>query len=364
MNLESIIRAAVSQFGISSSESIQGLLKALLNLFADEHSGGFAGFLEKLRSAGLGSVVNDWLAGRTGEPLTGVVMEKALGGSLLSQLSNAAGTSQASAASMLGFLVPKLVGALTPGGSMPQRSDITGALGSLASLTSGGSGAMHGRGESGGSGWLWPIVLGAMLLFGVLWVFNQGKTPPVHDVAKEAAKTATETASSAASALTDATRAAWAALGEFFKRKLPNGVELNIPRLGVENRLVDFIEDAARPVDKTTWFDFDRLLFDTGKATLQPASQEQLENIAAILKAFPKVAIKVGGYTDNTGDKAANMKLSADRANNVMNELIRLGVDAKRLSAEGYGDQHPVADNATEEGRAKNRRISMRVTEK
>jgi OmpA-OmpF porin, OOP family len=83
-------------------------------------------------------------------------------------------------------------------------------------------------------------------------------------------------------------------LGEFIKRKLPDGTELNIPRLGIENRLLDFIEDPARLVDKTTWFDFDRLTFDTGKATLQDSSAEQLQNIAAILKAYPNVKVKIG----------------------------------------------------------------------
>ena len=57
----------------------------------------------------------------------------------------------------------------------------------------------------------------------------------------------------------------------------------------------------------TTWFDFDRLLFDTGQATLQPASQDQLTDIADILKAYPQVKIRIGGYTDNTGDPAANL---------------------------------------------------------
>ena len=141
-------------------------------------------------------------------------------------------------------------------------------------------------------------------------------------------------------------------------------MELNIPQLGIENRLIEFIEDSSRPVDTTTWFDFDRLLFDTGKATLQPSSQEQLGNIAAILKAYPKVKVKIGGYTDNVGSKESNLKLSQDRATNVMKELIRLGIDPSRMEAEGYGEEHPVADNATEEGRAQNRRISLRVTAK
>ena len=108
--------------------------------------------------------------------------------------------------------------------------------------------------------------------------------------------------------------------------------------MGVETKLIDWIE-SSNPVDTTTWFDFDRLLFATGSATLEPASQEQLSNVAAILKAYPKVKIKLGGYTDNTGDAAANLHLSDQRAKNVMAELVKLGVDPSRLEAQGYGDE-------------------------
>ena len=153
-------------------------------------------------------------------------------------------------------------------------------------------------------------------------------------------------------------------LGEFIKRKLADGTVLNIPRLGIENKLIDFIEDPSRPVDKTTWFDFDRLTFDTGKSTLQSSSGEQLQNIAAIIKAYPKVKVKIGGYTDNTGSEQSNLKLSQDRATNVLHDLVQRGIDPSRLEAKGYGEDHPLADNGTEEGRQKNRRISLLVTAK
>ncbi|TAH10186.1 MAG: sodium-translocating pyrophosphatase [Runella slithyformis] len=147
--------------------------------------------------------------------------------------------------------------------------------------------------------------------------------------------------------------------------KLDNGLEMNIATSGnpVEVGLVDFIR-SEKPVDKTTWFDFDRLLFETGKATLKPESQEQLKNVAEILKAFPAVHIKLGGYTDNTGDVAKNLQLSADRAKAVEQELVKMGVEDTRIDSEGYGDQYPVGNNTTEEGRAQNRRISIRVTQK
>lgn len=109
---------------------------------------------------------------------------------------------------------------------------------------------------------------------------------------------------------------------------------------------------------------FDRLNFATGASTILPESQEQLDNIAAVLKAYPNVNVKVGGYTDNTGDASANARLSQARAEAVREALTANGIAATRMTAEGYGDKHPVADNATPEGRARNRRIALRVTAK
>lgn len=154
-----------------------------------------------------------------------------------------------------------------------------------------------------------------------------------------------------------------AKLGDFRLEKLTSGVELNLPEFGVENKLLAFIK-SDKAVDKETWFDFDRLTFETGSATLKGESREQLKNIAEVLKAYPNVNVKLGGYTDNTGDANSNLKLSNDRAQSVKAALQELGIDEDRLEAEGYGQEHPVAGNDTEEGRAQNRRISIRVTKK
>ena len=105
-------------------------------------------------------------------------------------------------------------------------------------------------------------------------------------------------------------------------------------------------------------------IFESGKTVLKPASQEQLKNIAAILKAYPSLELKLGGYSDNTGDSASNVVLSQQRAETAKTELVKLGANAKRLSAEGYGPQYPVASNETALGKAQNRRIDIRVIKK
>jgi OmpA-OmpF porin, OOP family len=153
-------------------------------------------------------------------------------------------------------------------------------------------------------------------------------------------------------------------LGNYVPRVLVDGTRITVPERGVENQLLGFIQDSSRGVDTTTWFDFDRLTFDTGSATLRPESNAQLSDVAAILKAYPNTRVKIGGYTDNVGSTDTNMTLSQQRADSVMAQLVGMGVDSSRLTAEGYGEQHPVADNSTETGRAMNRRISMLVTQK
>ena len=153
-------------------------------------------------------------------------------------------------------------------------------------------------------------------------------------------------------------------LGAKMDKALSSGVTLNIPENGIENNLLKFIEDKDVVINKTTWFDFDRLTFETGKSTLKPESEEQLKNIAEILKAYPNVAVKLGGYTDNVGKANDNLQLSGERALMVKAELIKLGITDARLESEGYGQENPVSTNDTEEGRGTNRRISIRVTKK
>jgi OmpA-OmpF porin, OOP family len=99
--------------------------------------------------------------------------------------------------------------------------------------------------------------------------------------------------------------------------------------------------------------------FETGKATIQPDSDPLLDDVAAMLTGAPALQLEVGGHTDNVGTPEANLRLSEDRAKAVAAALAKRGVDASRLTAKGYGPSSPVADNRTEEGRAKNRRVEL-----
>lgn len=99
--------------------------------------------------------------------------------------------------------------------------------------------------------------------------------------------------------------------------------------------------------------------FDTGKSTIQPDSARTLDDAAAALEIQSALRIEVGGHTDNVGTPESNLKLSRERAQAVMAALVQRGIDAGRMTAKGYGQTVPVADNRTEEGRAKNRRVEL-----
>ena len=148
------------------------------------------------------------------------------------------------------------------------------------------------------------------------------------------------------------------------KKTLSTGINLDFLESSIENEMIKFIEDPSTVVDKETWFNFRNLTFETSSAVIDSTSMKEVDNIAEILKAFPNVNIKVGGYTDNTGSDKVNTKLSADRASNVVSALVKRGIDATRLDSEGYGPLHPIASNDTAEGKAQNRRIAVRVTKK
>lgn len=147
----------------------------------------------------------------------------------------------------------------------------------------------------------------------------------------------------------------------YVEKNLPNGVGLTLPKVGMETGLLAFLENKTKPAAKIAWFDFDRVSFDKGKTALQPSSREQLQNIAKILSAFPNVKAIIGGRTDNLGNATANKRLSKARADFVLRELTQMGVDPSRLEVKGYGGNYPIATNDDEEGRAKNRRISLGV---
>lgn len=228
----------------------------------------------------------------------------------------------------------------------------------VAAATAGGrSAAPAAAGRHPGRRWLWPVTAGAALVALLLILSRRGGVEPVSTtLGDDEVGAMSEAAATAAEAAVPPRTTV--------RRRLADGVELLVPERGIEAQVVAFLDDPNRPVNRTTWFIFDRVTFEAGSADLRAESQEQLENIVAILRAYPAARIKIGGYTDSSGDRSANQRLSAKRAQAVRDALIAKGAERDRIEAEGYGEQFPVADNTTEEGRARNRRIALRVIAK
>jgi outer membrane protein OmpA-like peptidoglycan-associated protein len=196
-------------------------------------------------------------------------------------------------------------------------------------------------------------VLGTVLILGLIIFIgkgcHEGGEPDSPVVSEQTANTA------------DTVSTEMTPVRESLKVKLPGGTELDAFKGGIEDQLVAFLNNISSKPGKDVWFDFDNLNFKTGSADITAESMKQIQNIAAILKAYPKLKIKIGGYTDKTGDSLANIKLSASRAESVVAALKNTDANPAQVTgAEGYGSAFAkAAADAPDEERKKDRRISV-----
>jgi len=105
----------------------------------------------------------------------------------------------------------------------------------------------------------------------------------------------------------------------------------------------------------------DGVTFDFNKTDLKPQFFPALNNVAATLREYNQTIVEVSGHTDNVGSEAVNQRISEQRAQNVASYLIGQGLQRERFEVAGYNYRHPVADNSTEQGRALNRRVEIRL---
>lgn len=550
---DSIIKEAQEKFNLGDKAG--SLLASLLGLIANPENGGFGGFIERFKDAGLGDLAESWVTTGDNTPISNEQLESALGEDTINEVAEQTGVEKATATSALGFMTPHVVDALTPDGEIPDEaglisrikgflSDYGGAVGAAvlgglgvagafasgaadkvgdaagATLDAGkavvGKGAevvgdaagatvdvgkkavnvvgdtvggamnkvgdvLDGDGDSGGIlKWLIPLLLLGLLVvlgywfcgksqplttptpnkngnvnrantnantasvktidssfsitakdgkyavsgvvpdqktldeikakltaefgaenvdfsglkvdanakpFGAGWWDNFGKLLPSLKGWKDGTLSFAGNAITAASGLpataleqikslfagwtlpasiSSATADANRTLTEV---ALPDGTKLQAYSGGIEDQLIKFVqsdkyknatdEDLKKPEN---WFNFDDLNFKYDSPELEESSKRQLDNIVAILKAFPDVKIKIGAYSDKKGDDAYNKKLSDDRAKAVKATLDKSGVGAQIPEAEGYGEElAKVPETASDEERAVDRRTAVRL---
>ena len=402
----------------SIQKALGGIIPALLGgALVKANSGDGGSVLNMARNAIAGGSVSNMLTGDTGSLLSrGMDMLSGLFGNKTTTVSNAisnyAGIREPSASSLMGMSAPLVLGRL---GEHAQEqnmnaSDFTsfltsqkdhilsampsglnlGSLLGMGSLASMGNRAASMAGDARdratnelrrervtgdmqhvsderrkpGVGWVLPLVLLVLAALAVWYFAGRGKDKS--EMATRSTTTDNNAAKHAPVAIDNTSNNMAKSGRTSTKVRLANGTELEAYAGGVEEKLVNCLDDAACKAGKDKWFDFDNINFETGSANLTSESQAQVKNIAAVLNAYPKAKIKIGGYTDKTGNAASNQKLSQQRADAVMNAIKAAGARPEQLTgAEGYGSSMAkMPASASDEERRADRRISVQLREK
>ena len=140
----------------------------------------------------------------------------------------------------------------------------------------------------------------------------------------------------------------------------PEVIEYEIKDCYSFEEMYSFVNNGVDISDKRICV-FD-MKFQFGSAKLLRSSENYLDNVVGMMKAFPRMRITINGHTDNIGSEETNQTLSEKRAQSVFDYLVKHGIDPNRMSCHGYGLRYPIDTNATEAGRARNRRVEIEVT--
>jgi OmpA-OmpF porin, OOP family len=446
MTLNEIIDEVTSKYGLGSKG--RPLAQELLRLITSGQ-GGIGGFIDRLKGAGLGTLVSSWLGRTDAAPVSVPQVEGAIGKGTIDRIAQKLGLSGSVVGPALGYLLPKIIGFLTPDGKIP-----TGVPPQVSAFLSQPSAAPPPRVaepvKSGGlPRWLWPLLI--LLLLGALawWFWGRPAekvetTPPVvtqtaptvqpklgvsnigGKIQYTGAVADENTRGSILTSLKNvfgegnisgniaidpnAGPATW--LGKldqaFEKFKIP-GVEalfegnsislggllpkadLDAVKASLQSIFGTGFTFGTLPDDASAWFraakdktlaalsglkpgftgadvvsalNLSIINFETGSAAISAESRDLLLKAATPMKQLPAgTVIEIGGHTDSSGNPAANLTLSQQRAESVRKTLVDAGVSGDMLRAKGYGDTQPVASNDTAEGRFQNRRISYTLVQ-
>lgn len=411
-----LITQTATQLGESESgvsKAIGGLLPAVLGGLADNADK--PAVLDSITGAASSGLLGNLLGGSSNNSLITTLLSSIFGdkiGGLLNLISSYSGISNSSASSLLNLVTGATLGSVGKyaADNNLSSSGITNLLGEQKGLVSSllpaglslgslGLGSLFGDAkeevssaasaatekvttafsdvkkevsgavptnsssdDNGGSFWKWLLPL--LLLGLAAWfIWKQCDKKEGDAAASTTDSTVVAQDSSAIASTTDVNGTA----------KVDTDIDLNGVKIkgfagGMEDQLISFLksdgyknatDDAAL---KDKWYSFDKVNFKIGKSDqLEEGSQQQLDNLVAILKAYPDAKIKIGGYTDKTGDETKNLSLSKARAEYIKAALAKAGVGAQVLEAEGYGSKFAtVPAGATNEERAADRKMAIR----
>ena len=457
--IDNAIQDVAGRFGLGPKSG--QLMQEVVHLITGS-PGGVSGFIDKFRSAGLGSEVSSWLGRTDGAALAGPQVEKALGSTALGGIASRLGIGSGVVATAIGYLLPKLIGQITPGGVIPsgiptslsgflQGTPVQTTTRRVEQVAPRAISVIHDAPHLGR--WLIPLLAGLGVL-GLFWYLLSGNQPtpvvatapapavqvpppPIPSLPAHLALTNDDGIITYSGVVHDeSTRTSImdALKGVFGADKVKGDITINASagpapwlvdlRTALENlktsgvqavfdgnslKVGGLIGDSDRDgiisslrsalptglvfgalsdkvgnlvsevTNKTvsalsglhpgfTTTDLLSILnqsiinFPTNSAEIPAVSKTLLQHAAAAFKQLPSgTMVEIGGYTDNTGDPAANVQLSQQRADAVRAALVSAGVDPSMLVAKGYGSAGPVAGNDTLEGRFRNRRIEYRV---
>lgn len=357
-----IIREVASRFGLGDKAG--PLVQMLLAYITNKDTGGLAGFMSKLSSSGMGDVSKSWLGGGANAlPVSASQIESLLGeqGGLLNNVTSKLGIGGSTAASALGFLLPFVIGKLTPGGTVPSSlsADVMGFItGGAAALTKGVTGAAGvavgaagaatvaaskvvgtaghvvssaanagaSAATAAGSGlmkWLPWLAAGIAALF-LLSYCNKGS-----DAAKQAADGAKNAAEMAAASKNEQDAAAKAKAdaeaATAAKTAADAAAKTSADAAPVGSGLVAFTHDGAPAL---------KVYFDSGKTDVATGFADTAKALVEHLKANTSSKAVVSGYNDPTGNAAANAELSKNRAKGVAAALKTAGIADDRVVLE------------------------------
>lgn len=346
---DTIIREAASRFGLGDKGGM--LVQMLLAYMTNKDTGGLSGFIDKFKSAGLGSMIGSWMGGGSGaQSITPSQIEQVLGGSggLIGTLTSKLGIGAPTAASALSFLLPTVLGKLTPGGSIPTSlpTDVLGYISGAKSLLSGGATAAAGATQAAGNGlmkWL-PWVAAAIA---ALFLLNYCSKPSV-DATKAAAAAATATADAAKTAATAAANAA-ADAAKATAAAAADAAKLAAAAIPVGAGSIAAMFEGAPSL---------KVYFDTGKTDLSADFGDKLKPLVDHLKANAGMKAVVSGFNDPTGNAAANAELSKKRAQAVAAGLKAAGVADDRVSLEKPAN--PTAGSTSSNAEARRVEVTLR----